>query len=187
MTFKLTSPSGKEIELTKVGETITVDLLGAKELVFTYMGDGENANIEIIGGLSNSLDSDLTEQGQRLMIAQYLINAHKAETERFIKYSSPPHYLPGCVEQSQKRLTSIEVAMATAASCTPEGISNVGVIEKATAAEIEPIPRTVPDEHREAVDELTTVLNVLRSDGGYNKKVLVKRVEKVLAYLGEIY
>lgn len=60
MTWRIKTPSGKEVVLDKSGETLTIEIAGCRQIVFTYNGEDKSVDMEIVGG---SLDKDtLTEK-----------------------------------------------------------------------------------------------------------------------------
>ena len=101
------------------------------------------------------------------MIAQYFIDLHKAETKRYIEFSTPLKYNSRVfLENAQQRLKCIEAAMIAIDCYTPEGATEVS------------------DEHMEAVDILTGVIEHIKADyAPYDTGAL----QRVLAYLGTIY
>ena len=102
------------------------------------------------------------------MITQYLLDVHKAETERYLKFSVPPiTFFLSALEQCQQRLKCIEHAMVAISQCTPEGTTEVS------------------DEHKEAVDTLHCIIDGMHSENKHNADA--DALIKVLEYLGTIY
>lgn len=54
MTWKINTPNRGQIKLTKVGETVTIDITNCNSVVFTYMGKNKPIDMEFIEKFSIS-------------------------------------------------------------------------------------------------------------------------------------